>query len=207
MSLKYFNPKITWERLFIRSGIRFTENEGTLNLKDEPAYNLDFIRKILESVGWATRLSACSFFKPQELINERDWLLAWEKNRSGAEAGYTGFADIELSIMDTHISGIVRWMNALGFITTISCEGHRLDKPCWIQLLDKNDEPKLANFIDELSDHEFIYKNSILSKVDLNRQGGVRRPLPYELLDLGECIFGTKINNYPNATNLRKASC
>jgi hypothetical protein len=120
---------IDWRRAFIRSGVRFADRGEILDLSAETAENRLFIQKVLDCGGWDAYLAGDVFTVPAELLKEHDWLDCWERLHGGAEAGTTGFAGIELEIMDTYLAGVIRWLNALGIRTLTSCDGHRRRAP------------------------------------------------------------------------------
>jgi len=177
---------IAWKRLFIRSGIRCRLTHEKLDLSAESNRNRAFVSRVLDVVGWGHRLCGSTFFTPTQLIEEREWLDAWESLRIGSEAGPTGFEGIELEIMDTHISGVVRWLNGLGYRTAgISCEGHG-NGECFIELADRSDEIKVARLISSHS-NGIHFEGRALFKTD--RNGRKRNPTPQELLNLGESLY------------------
>lgn len=181
---------ITWERLFIRSGVICQNNGNEIDLSGESDQNIEFLCKVLGEIGWAHRLGGRIFCKPPELIEQQEWLNAWESLRSGAEAGPIGFDNIDLAIMDTHISGVVRWLNGLGYKTSgISCEGHGRGQ-CFIELANKSDEAKVAELIANNS-NGIRFDGGKLVKT--NASGKEVNPSNKDLLDLGESLHSLKI--------------
>jgi hypothetical protein len=178
-----------WDRLFIRSGIRCKQENNILSLTDETTDNIRFIREVLDEVGWANRLEGKLFRIPPELIEEQEWLDAWEKCRSGAECGLSGFEKIELSIMDTHLSGVVRWLNALGITTTISCEGHKPNARCFISLKNKADSSKVTELVERLSNGKITYAEASLRHKHTEGSRTPSKPSNDRLLKLGESLY------------------
>jgi len=177
---------IAWGRLFIRSGIRCRDSHESLDLSAESDHNRAFVRRVLDAVGWGHRLCGSTFLTPTELIEEREWHEAWESLRIGSEAGPTGFEEIELETMDTHISGVVRWLNGLGYRTAgTSCEGHGA-RECFIELAHRSDEIKVAELISSHS-NGIYFKGRALFKT--GRSGSKYNPTPQDLLNLGERLY------------------
>ncbi|MBN2346105.1 MAG: hypothetical protein JXO51_06910, partial [Candidatus Aminicenantes bacterium] len=61
-------------------------------------------------------------------VEESYWLRAVDSCHGSAD---TGSAD-DLSIMDTFMAGLVRWLNAIGIPTVLSCDGHGEKRPYFI---------------------------------------------------------------------------
>jgi len=179
---------ISWRRAFIRSGIRFTESDSCLNLVETEG-NLNFVRKVLDVIGWAGQLNGSKFELPVQRCDEIEWLAAWEQCRGGAEGGPLGFDKIELAIMDTHLSGVVRWLNGLGIKTTISCEGHEPGKPCRLST-DSDCEERLAELISQNSRHLTFDGGRIVERGE-----SARPPPKRELLELAERLHSVYIKN------------
>jgi hypothetical protein len=122
-----------WERLLVRSGIWFLREGNSLFLGEEPDYNQAFIRKVLKETGYGGCLDGVLLDVSEAPPVEQAWLMAWEKLKRGAESGPKGFRHIELACMDTYMAGVVRWLNAHGIDTSISCDGHGRKLP-WLEL-------------------------------------------------------------------------
>ena len=121
--------EIEWRRVLIRFGVRFSTSDSGFDLRRETRQNLAFIRQVLSCGGWAAAMHGRVFTPDTNVVDERKWLGCWEQLHSGAEAGTTGFEGIELELMDTYMAGVVRWLNALGVTTLISCDGHARRPP------------------------------------------------------------------------------
>lgn len=184
---------LTWDRLFIRSGIRFNKSDDQLVL-NEPDGNLVFLRRVLDEVGWADRLTGNAFSLPCEKSDEQEWLNAWERCRGGAEGGPTGFDNIELGIMDTYLSGVVRWLNGLGIKTTISCEGHGPEKPCRLATVAAH-EQQLAQLIASCSGNQLAYRDGMIIFVDRTGRRSDRPPQKHKLLSLAESLHKHMTNS------------
>lgn len=178
---------ISWRRAFIRSGIRFAESEAKLLLV-EPEENISFVRKVLDVVGWASHLDGDEFRLPPQDCDEQEWLAAWEHCRGGAEGGPTGFENIELAIMDTHMSGVVRWLNGLGVETGLSCEGHAPGQRCWL-VVGRGHEDRAAELIARNSGRQLVLDGDRI----IRRGETARPPAKEELLRLAECLHGEYI--------------
>lgn len=183
---RYNSVRASWERLFIRSGIRCFQDSNGLRLLEAPD-NLGFVHEILASLRLEHYLSAEVFHTTEYAPSDRVWLDVRDSFRGGAEAGPVGFENIELRIMDTHISGVIRWLNALGYTTTLSCEGHRPQQPCRIVLLSSQEQLEVSHLIREISAGELNYSDGIIT--EQNRVGKWVRPAKASLLDLGERLY------------------
>ena len=188
---------LSWDRVFIRSGIRFREVDDRFVL-NEPDGNLGFLRRVLDEVGWAERLKGNVFSLPCEKSDEQERLNAWEHCRRGAEAGRTGFDNIELDIMDTHLAGVVRWLNGLGINTTFSCEGHGPGKPCRLGT-EAAYEQQLAQLIASCSRNHLAYRDGMIIYLDRTGQRPERPPPKHELLSLAERLHEHMTNSQMTA--------
>jgi hypothetical protein len=177
---------MSWVRLFIRSGIRCRTDTLGLRLF-EHSENVSFIQEILTKLGLPYLTNDGVLRTHSYAPSDRLWLDAWELCRSGAEAGPIGFENLELRIMDTHISGVVRWLNALGFTTTLSCEGHRPSQPCRVQLLAHSQRPEVSSLLRNLSAGELDYNDGLITELGSN--GKWARPRKDNLLNLGERLY------------------
>jgi hypothetical protein len=179
-------PVVSWSKLFIRSGIRFEIVGREFSLANETPRNTDFVRGVLAQLGWESRLVGNILHPPSVLIEEAEWLGAWDKLSGGVEGGSVGFEDIELGIMDAHMSGIVRWLNALGFVTGISCDGHGKHEP-WIRFVNSSDEAKVAALFEQLTDGRITLRDTRMVLLGRDR---ARIPPPHKLLELAEKLYG-----------------
>jgi len=96
-----------------------------------------------------------------------------------------GFGNIELNIMDPYISGIVRWLNALGIETIRSCDGHGKKSPNII-LKDPSEETKVSDLIQQASRGQMILRNTNLIQINDTDRRGIQLPKPARLLRLAE---------------------
>ncbi len=189
----------SWERLFIRSGIRCFQDSNGLRFLEAPE-NLGFVREVLASLKLEHYLSAKVFHTTEYAPSDRVWLDVWDSFRGCAEAGPVGFENIELRIMDTHISGVVRWLNALGYTTTLSCEGHRPQQPCRLVLPSSKEQLEVSHLIREISAGALNYSAGIITEQD--RVGEWIRPAKASLLDLGERLYNRYSDVAKPATKL-----
>jgi hypothetical protein len=177
---------LPWDRLFIRSGIVFQKVDRALLLA-ETDDNRKFIQRVLESIGWGNNLQGKRFEIPCDLTDEQEWFDTWQKCAGGAEAGQLGFENIELNIMDSYISGVIRWLNALGFNTLRSCDGHGKRHPNII-LADSSQEPSLSDLLKLASNGRIMMRDSNLIEIGRSDRGGPRFPKPFQLLELAESL-------------------
>lgn len=184
---------LSWDRVFIRSGVRFTRVHDRLRLNESDG-NRAFIGKVLDEIGWGTRLIGSEFSIPCEHADEQEWLDAWEHCRGGAEGGPLGFENIELGIMDTYLAGVVRWLNGLGIKTTISCEGHGSGKPCWLGTVAAH-EQQLAQLIASCSRNRLTYRDGLIIAVDRSGRRPDSPPPKHELLSLAERLYEHMIDS------------
>lgn len=121
---RYRPRTIPWLRILLRSGFMAEEHSQGISLAQEAAENCEYLKKILDHGGFGSIQG--KIFIPNNTSIEQDiWLDAVEQCRGGAEGG----SPDELNIMDTHMAGIVRWLNYIGITTTLSCDGHGRELP------------------------------------------------------------------------------
>jgi hypothetical protein len=180
---------LPWRRVFIRAGIRFDERgTGAFSFRTEPPDNLAFIKRILECVQPDVPLIEVDFAPPEPLVDEGRWLECWERLGGGAEAGRVGFEHIEIGIMDPYLSGVVRWLNALGVTTFLSCDGHNRRGP-YIDVA-SGDSERVAELVRWASSGRMRFDGRRILRAGEARRSS-RRPWPErrELLDLAERLF------------------
>jgi len=116
---------ITWERALIRSGFRFEKQCNGFDLYNETDKNISFLLKIVHMVrenqthGFDGRI----FTPSSSMVDESRWLDAIEQTHSGYESGAFNSENLQIGQLDTYIAGIVRWLNAIGIETIMSCDG------------------------------------------------------------------------------------
>lgn len=117
--------RVTWLRALLRSGFlaRETEN-GRISLADETDANRKYLQKLLAAGHFGT-LKNDVFLPNEPFIDESLWLRAVDAVHGAADAGR---AD-DLAILDTHLAGLVRWLNQVGIATEASCDGHLERRP------------------------------------------------------------------------------
>lgn len=117
--------RVTWLRALLRSGFLAREAEnGRISLADETEANRKYLQKLL-AVGHFGTLKSDAFLPNEPFIDESLWLRAVDATHGAAEAGR---AD-DLAILDTHMAGLVRWLNQVGIATEASCDGHLERRP------------------------------------------------------------------------------
>ncbi|WP_462326142.1 hypothetical protein [Desulfoplanes sp.] len=108
-----------WKRILVRSGFLVQEQGQGFSLKEETPGNRNYLDKILAK-GRFGEIREDIFMPREAYVDESLWLGIVEKAHSGAESGR---AD-DLSIMDTYMAGLVRWLHYIGIETSYSCDGH-----------------------------------------------------------------------------------
>ena len=173
---------------------------GYFDFGQETPRNLAFLQGVLSCGGWATALSGSVFTPETTAVDESHWLDCWERLHSGAEAGATGFESIELELMDTYMAGVVRWLNASGLQTFISCDGHGRRAP-YIEVAAR-DVDRTTNLIGRASDNQLLYdgrhillanpsaRPSSLGRRKDSAPPSRRWPHRRQLLDLAEQLHG-----------------
>ncbi len=147
----------SWERILVRSGFVFKKKGEGYDFSPETESNFQFLLKILEEVGESTSLKD-KIFKPScPTTNQSEWLGAVSKIHSGAEVGEHD----NLSIMDTYIAGIVRWINETGIPTDISCDGHGRRNPS-VCLRNKKDATVFDSCLVLISEGAWRYEGTFL---------------------------------------------
>jgi len=179
---------IEWRRAFVRSGVRFDDRGEVLDLRPETPSNLKFIKRIMRCLGHDAQLPGTTFEVPHELLVEGDWLKCWERLHGGAEAGRPGFSHIELDIMDTYMSGVVRWLSALGVRTYMSCDGHVRRAP-YISVERAEDAIKTGELISWASNGGMQYENGQILLARLQQDPKHKWPRRADLLDVAERLY------------------
>jgi len=123
--------RVSWLRALLRSGFMAREAENRITLADETDANRKYLQKLL-AFGHFGTLKNNILLANEPSIEESYWLRAVDGCHGSAEAGQ---AD-DLSIMDTYMGGLVRWLNQAGIGTESSCDGHGEKKP-WFTTVDE----------------------------------------------------------------------
>lgn len=111
--------RLPWRRILVRSGfMAYPIDELHVSLADEREKNLAYLETIL-GMGRFGRLEGkiCCFDEPE--IEQGHWLDTVEQCKVGDNGQFD-----DLEILDTHMAGIVRWLNLVGIRTDFSCDGH-----------------------------------------------------------------------------------
>jgi hypothetical protein len=119
--------RVAWLRALIRSGFMAREVENRISLTEETEANRKYLQKLLASGHFGT-LKNGVLLPSEPYVEESYWLRAVESCHGRAE---NGKAD-DLSIMDTYMAGLVRWLNQVGIATELSCDGHLEKRPFFI---------------------------------------------------------------------------
>lgn len=146
--------EITWERIFIRSGFIFKKDGNKFDFSNETESNRNFLRDILEKIGLLEYYQDPIFSPKQSTVEEDIWLNTVEDLHGGAEGGNPN----DLRIMDTYVSGIIKWINAIGIKTCYSCDGHGTP-PVVIQISSHDDEITSTNCLNLLSRRQWKCEN------------------------------------------------
>jgi hypothetical protein len=125
--------RISWLRALLRSGFMVKEIENKVTLGDETEANRKYLQKIL-AFGHFGTLKDTILLPSEPYVEESYWLRAVESCHGHAEMGR---AD-DLSIMDTYMAGLVRWLEQVGIATVLSCDGHGEKKPFFIAVDEDN---------------------------------------------------------------------
>jgi hypothetical protein len=181
---------IEFHRAFIRSGVRCTREGSIVRFEFETRANIDFVAKVLACAA-NQQLTGTEFHLPAGLLEEDKWLACWERLHGGAEGGRTGFEGLELDLMDTYMAGVVRWLNALGVRTHISCDGHRRRAP-YIEVMAKH-QPATAELISWGSSERLVYDGRYITRSG-QRRGRGGWPARQHLLDLAERLHERAMN-------------
>lgn len=111
--------RLPWRRILVRSGfMAYPIDDLRVSLADEREKNLAYLERILDKGGFG-RLAGkiCRFDEPE--VEQGHWLDTVEQCKLGANGRFD-----DLEILDTHMAGIVRWLNLVGIRTDFSCDGH-----------------------------------------------------------------------------------
>ena len=181
--------KLPWRRIFIRSGFRVDEQDGKITFSTETEPNKQYFKQILEK-GEFGRFDDNVFFPKELEIDQMLWLDAVDKCHSGAEGG----SPDDIYIMDTYMAGLVRWINEIGISTNFSCDGNGEKSPIFIA--DDEVSAKLAVWLLNNKDHQFIHSNRTVKFVIPNHFLGFPRSITYllKLLDYAEWLYDNKAN-------------
>ena len=182
---------ITWERMFIRMGFVVEKvGEKTFSFVHENDENISFFQKILQHLQLEDAVIGLTF-EPREFeVNEEEFLHACEAIEGDHQTYFEGVANVELMALDTYISGLIRWLNSIGFTTKICCDGHDR-RPAYIGFENRELETQLLNYcLKLLTNNE--WGCSPRGYIDIRRTADNRRTKRanrYRLLDLAELIY------------------
>jgi hypothetical protein len=192
----------SWERLMVRSGFVFKKKGKGFDLSPEKEKNVKYFRKILEEIGEGKYLRAHLFTPSSPTTDQSTWLKAVDKIHAGAEGGSYD----DLSIMDTYIAGIVRWVNEIGIQTDISCDGHGKRNPS-LSLRNNDDATILDSLLVLLSASAWRFENPFL-KFPMQPGRGIskKRSLHHRgwLLNVAEKLHEKKDDLYQLVVKMRK---
>ncbi len=121
--------RVSWLRALLRSGFLAQEVDNKITLAEETEANKKYLQKLLAAGHFGT-LKNNILLLNEPYVEESYWLRAVDSSHGSAEMGN---AD-DLAIMDTHMAGLVRWLNQIGIGTELSCDGHGEKKPSFIAI-------------------------------------------------------------------------
>lgn len=121
--------RVSWLRALLRSGFLAQEVDNRISLAEETEANRKYLQKLLAAGHFGT-LKNNILLLDEPYVEESYWLRAVDSTHGSAE---TGSAD-DLAVMDTHMAGLVRWLNQVGIGTESSCDGHGVKKPSFIAI-------------------------------------------------------------------------
>ncbi|WP_096200012.1 hypothetical protein [Bacillus sp. FJAT-45350] len=136
---------ISWKRMLIRMGfVVKTVEENMFSFMHENDANIEFFQKILDKLNVEYTFKGLIFTPENIEVNEEEFLSICESIQ-GDQTYFEGFANVQLIALDTYISGLVRWLNAIGFTTTICCDGHNRT-PAHIGFKNREAETRILNY-------------------------------------------------------------
>ncbi len=110
-------------------GFEAKENDRGFDLSALTQYNRDFCLQILSELG-------ISYVKFGQMIetdvtrfDEKIWRESIEQHCESQTGAFFKEGEIQLTFIDSFISGVVMQLNRLGCVTTLSCDGHEKRKP------------------------------------------------------------------------------
>ncbi len=121
--------RVSWLRALLRSGFLAREVDNRISLAEETEANRKYLQQLLAAGQFGT-LKNNILLLDEPYVEESYWLRAVDSTHGRAE---TGSAE-DLAIMDTHMAGLVRWLNRVGIGTESSCDGHGAKKPSFIAI-------------------------------------------------------------------------
>ena len=183
---------ITWERALIRFGFRFRREGDAFLLERETTDNIGFLRELMAESKSAGALQDYVFIPALSEVEELRIIEAYDRIHGGSEGGPWGYDNIRLCVMDTCMSGVIRWLNGIGIDTNTSCEGH--PNGMYLRLNDPRQGPLLDLCLVVASGGRWHYdlttsKPLFLDEATSREEGhslGTRR---LNLLDLAEGLY------------------
>ena len=164
----------------MQSGFVFEQDGLCLDFHIESEENRLFLALLLRDLG-GFELKENRMILPEIEIDQLKWLDHWQARLSGSEAGATGLLSMELRLIDPYVSGVVRWLTALGYSTTSSCDGHGRVLPRF-DLKNRVDQEDVSALILKMSRRRVVYAAPYLCP---NRWQS-RDEFYFDLLDLAE---------------------
>ena len=178
--------------------------DGAFDLSGEAPYNLDFFSSLLERLDLTGQFDGSVFRPADEHFDEDFWLAAHAQCHGRAEgppADETGFHRMRLDLLDTYLSGFLRWLNYTGILTENSCDGHGQRWP-YIRCQERpGDQELLGSIVAIISQGTILYINTGRPELRLKptrgstpHQGKPVRPhipsdLRFQFLDYAETLY------------------
>jgi hypothetical protein len=182
-----FQNQLPWSRVLIRSGFIAQQIDGShISLSEETSKNIDYLKKLVKFCRFGV-VERTIFIPLNNTVDEYAWLNAVESCHGGSEGG----DGEDLSIMDTYMAGVVRWLNFVGVKTTFSCDGHGCER-AQIECADIPSACVTSNILN-LSGHKFLNKSRMvfmLVKHETGRQNGTVTAKVF--LDIAEWVYKNK---------------
>jgi hypothetical protein len=174
---------ISLERALLRTGFLFSRQDRSLGLEMESQANKNYLNVLLARVG-LDLLDGDRLRNPLKEIDQSSWIKVWQECSGGAEGGSDGLLKIELSIMDSYLAGIARWLTGLGYVTVSCCDGHGRRLPR-LDLKFRSQVEEVATLIERCSESRITYAYPIFCP----NAWQSRDRFYVELLDLAESLY------------------
>lgn len=178
------STRLPLDRVLVRQGFVFKNDGDSLDFGGEAPHNRTFLDQMLMAVHVDPLRANRLAYPVDHEIDQEQWLRAWQRSTGGSEGGGSGLMNMELAGLDAYISGIARWLSALGIVTQGSCDGHGKTLP---RLHFKN-PIHIAAAKEQIKQHS----QGKISFDGLVLCGGVRKPteqLYADMLDLAEALY------------------
>ena len=193
--------RVSWLRALLRSGFMARETENRISLAEETEANRKYLQKLLAAGHFGT-LKNGIFLPNEPYIEESYWLRAIDSTHGSAEGGQ---AD-DLAIMDTHMAGLVRWLNQVGIGTELSCDGHGEKKPFFIAV--DEDSARLAAWLLNFRASQFNQSGKMVKYAGSGPNPNAAKPAERlkKMLDVAEWLAKNREDLKVMVAAMRKVS-